>query len=499
MGRRQGRVLGYLFLGLLLLLGLALLILLSSGGASAPPQTQRDTLTPTPPPSASPVTMRVSATPRPTGRAPSPDSPAPLDATRTAQADPGSESGDEPTPQPNETSAEEVSAQEASPSPSLNTGSGGSGASGGPGQAITEVASIPLALINASGDIIGSGRLRIMVQERVTYPESAVVTLRLSLEEVLDEPIAGVMQLTPQTRPPSEATDIPPISGNFTDAQLLQVFNLMGASLSCTPRSFEGCDKAPNQPPDPSSARPILQNSTTWSWTLSPAAEARGVQALTLDIWNKLLINGVESANILRSYPLRIEVLQAQALGAAAATTSRSPSDDGGLRPLLLGAGLGLLALLGGGGYVLWQRRQRRRPHIFISYRRQSTWAAARTIHDRLQKMGAQVFIDVDDINEGRFAEVIESNIRACDFFVPVLAPGTLESLWVRREIEVALHYNKRIIPILINNFDLYGSDVPAELQTLTSHNAITLTPEFFEAGIDKLAQFVGLGVEKKA
>jgi hypothetical protein len=102
----------------------------------------------------------------------------------------------------------------------------------------------------------------------------------------------------------------------------------------------------------------------------------------------------------------------------------------------------------------------------------------------------------VDDINEGRFEEIIKHNIRDREYFVLVLAPGSLDSEWVIKEAAYALGLDKKIIPVLTNGFDLYARELPDALKGIKGHNAITLTPEFFNAAIDRLAQFVGLGGE---
>jgi hypothetical protein len=50
-----------------------------------------------------------------------------------------------------------------------------------------------------------------------------------------------------------------------------------------------------------------------------------------------------------------------------------------------------------------------------------------------------------------------------------------------------------RILPVLVDGFNLYDADLPPELRVIESHNAVTLTPEFFKAGMDRLAQFMGV------
>jgi hypothetical protein len=44
---------------------------------------------------------------------------------------------------------------------------------------------------------------------------------------------------------------------------------------------------------------------------------------------------------------------------------------------------------------------------VFLSYSRQSGGWAARSIKERLERRGADVFLDVESINSGRFETVI--------------------------------------------------------------------------------------------
>ncbi|MBZ0295353.1 MAG: toll/interleukin-1 receptor domain-containing protein [Anaerolineae bacterium] len=127
-------------------------------------------------------------------------------------------------------------------------------------------------------------------------------------------------------------------------------------------------------------------------------------------------------------------------------------------------------------------------PLVFLSYRRDPSWGQARCIADSLREKGIQVFMDVDSIDEGRFAEIIEQAIRSCDHFVPILAPTTLQSDWVRREIKEALVLDKPIIPLLVDGFQFGSGAVPDDVKEIASHNAITVTHEFYDAAMERLA-----------
>jgi hypothetical protein len=158
---------------------------------------------------------------------------------------------------------------------------------------------------------------------------------------------------------------------------------------------------------------------------------------------------------------------------------------------------VGALAVMSIGGIVLTSVRlaqgrtfsgEQTKPKVFISYRRRPSWVTARAVANALEARGADVFLDVDDINEGRFADVLEQAIAECDYFLVVLAPNTLESKWVRREIKRAMEQDKVIIPLVTDDFSFYGADLPDGLEELASHNAVKVLPEYFEEAMDRIA-----------
>lgn len=134
-------------------------------------------------------------------------------------------------------------------------------------------------------------------------------------------------------------------------------------------------------------------------------------------------------------------------------------------------------------------------PQVFISYRRDPSWGQARCITNSLREQGITVFMDVDNINEGQFADAIKKAIADCDYFVPVLAPTTLQSEWVRQEVIYALDHRKTIIPLLVDGYKFDPDSLPPDVQDIASHNAITLTHEFYDAAIERLTtRFMRVG-----
>ncbi len=162
---------------------------------------------------------------------------------------------------------------------------------------------------------------------------------------------------------------------------------------------------------------------------------------------------------------------------------------------ILLVVSLVILAVLGGAA-VLWLNRTRTAalsqtkddpPLVFISYRRDPSWGQARCITNSLKDRHINVFFDVDSIDEGKFAEVIKRAIENCDYFVPILAPVTLESEWVQQEIVYALQLQKPIIPLLVDGFRFDDNTLPPAVSEISTHNAINVTHEFYDAAIERL------------
>ena len=134
------------------------------------------------------------------------------------------------------------------------------------------------------------------------------------------------------------------------------------------------------------------------------------------------------------------------------------------------------------------------KPTAFLSYRRQPSDDLARFIYDKLQARNADVFFDREAINGGRFAAIIEREIISRDYFLVILAPDTLESEWVQREIATALRHADRvkIIPVTVG-FSLGRVDLPEEIAELAEYDAILYEREYADASIERIAKAIGL------
>jgi hypothetical protein len=132
------------------------------------------------------------------------------------------------------------------------------------------------------------------------------------------------------------------------------------------------------------------------------------------------------------------------------------------------------------------------KPSVFISYRRDPSSDLARYIRKELVDAGAHVFLDVDDIDKGRFENVIRSNIENSESFLLLLAPETLQSEWVRREVNLALEHDKNIIPLMMPDFSM-EEHVPEELTALRRLHGIPYTHHYAEAALEKVKKAVGI------
>ena len=98
---------------------------------------------------------------------------------------------------------------------------------------------------------------------------------------------------------------------------------------------------------------------------------------------------------------------------------------------------------------------------VFVSYRRDAAGKAfARSLKQELTHRGYDVFLDVDCIEAGRWAEQILTQVPQRAHFLLVLTPGALDRCgdaedWVRREFELAVQHQRNIVPIREEAVDL--------------------------------------------
>ena len=116
---------------------------------------------------------------------------------------------------------------------------------------------------------------------------------------------------------------------------------------------------------------------------------------------------------------------------------------------------------------------------IFISYSRKNLETARQLAAD-LEQAGYPTWWDISSLQGGDdWLRVIPAAIEACEVFLLLLSPDSIQSQWVTKEVTHALKQKKRIIPIMIaacevpfevnnlNCLDFSGLDYPANLRKL--------------------------------
>ena len=132
---------------------------------------------------------------------------------------------------------------------------------------------------------------------------------------------------------------------------------------------------------------------------------------------------------------------------------------------------------------------------IFISYRRSDGDKVARILDLAFKNDGYRCFLDYNSIEGGLFEQKIHVAIKDAPVFVMVMTPDYFkrcneEGDWVRKEIELALKYEKTIIPISIDNIvDKVPTDLDEDFRArVGAHNfAIVYTNSTFDVTFKKM------------
>ncbi|HVO42291.1 MAG TPA: toll/interleukin-1 receptor domain-containing protein [Aggregatilineales bacterium] len=128
---------------------------------------------------------------------------------------------------------------------------------------------------------------------------------------------------------------------------------------------------------------------------------------------------------------------------------------------------------------------------IFVSYRRAPSEPYALLIAEKLSPYGMDVFVDTLTVDGAEpFPERLERGIAECDVFVALLAPATLDSDWVRREVKLADELGKPMIPAFQPDF-VPPADAPDYIQKLLIYEGVKLNPGYVPEAIEKLARLV--------
>lgn len=92
---------------------------------------------------------------------------------------------------------------------------------------------------------------------------------------------------------------------------------------------------------------------------------------------------------------------------------------------------------------------------VFISYKTED-YQKADTIRSLLKRNGIDCWMGDKDIHASNtYTEVITKAIKNCSVFVLVLSRMAQESTYILSEFECAISYKKRIVPVVIENFEI--------------------------------------------
>ena len=132
---------------------------------------------------------------------------------------------------------------------------------------------------------------------------------------------------------------------------------------------------------------------------------------------------------------------------------------------------------------------------VFISYRRALSKHLARSIYQDLKINNWDVFLDVNDIDNGDFDRIILDQIGTRAHFILLISHGSLERCvnsgdWVLREIQEAIRLDRNIVPIIEEdaNFEQEIGYLPVDLGAIIrKKNSLPLSHFFFDVAVEML------------
>jgi hypothetical protein len=155
--------------------------------------------------------------------------------------------------------------------------------------------------------------------------------------------------------------------------------------------------------------------------------------------------------------------------------------------------------------------------HVFISYRREDTAAAAGRVYDRLSRLLSKrnVFFDVSAIGGGEdFVARIASEIGKSDAVLVFIGDKWLEPAspggtpricapddYVRAELRAALSRPLLVVPVLVGGARMPKPDrLPDDISAITVKNALPLRHESFDDDTENIvAAVLGLTAAERA
>ena len=139
-----------------------------------------------------------------------------------------------------------------------------------------------------------------------------------------------------------------------------------------------------------------------------------------------------------------------------------------------------------------------RRLKLFISYRRAS-WPFTKILaRDLGTLLDADIFVDIDGVNDSNFEQSILRHLRESDAVLLVVTDETFGKRihqpgdWVRREIALALELRKSMALALLSGLTPPAANkLPEDIRLVTRVQGVPFYPEYWDAGVGRLAEFI--------
>jgi WD40 repeat protein len=135
----------------------------------------------------------------------------------------------------------------------------------------------------------------------------------------------------------------------------------------------------------------------------------------------------------------------------------------------------------------------------FISYRRESGSHIATTIEVVLESQyKKRIFLDVRELQVGRFDEKLLTLIEQTPNFILILSRGCLDRCaektdWLKREVMHALEHKRNMVPVLMEDFTYPSEDklalLPDAMRVLPNLQAIAYSHVHHESAVRKIAE----------
>ena len=129
---------------------------------------------------------------------------------------------------------------------------------------------------------------------------------------------------------------------------------------------------------------------------------------------------------------------------------------------------------------------------VFLSHS-DANWQFASSIVEVLQRHGIPVWYSrINIVGAQQWHDEIGEALQRCDWFIVILSPDSVESMWVKRELSFALsekRFENNIVPLLYQSCNIKK----LSWTLLSSFQLVDFT-QSFEEGCRQLLRIWGIG-----